>query len=209
MALASVYPNWLLAIKDGFFKRKLIIGFLFLFIVVIFLPFFFQFIEERPGYLINDPIVDALPSIDVSIPIFLIIWSLVALFLVRCWKNPQLLLHYLYAFLFLTLFRIITISLVPLNAPPGLVTLEDALSNYFYGTRDFITKDLFFSGHTATLYLFAFCFQRRWDKLIAGTGATMVGILVLIQHVHYTIDVLVAPLFSFLCFLMGRRIVNW
>lgn len=209
MALVSVYPNWLFAIRDGSFKRKLTIGFVFLVIVVAFLPFFFQFIEERPGYFLNDAIVNGLPATNVSVPVFVIIWSLVALFFIRSWKNPQLLLHYLYAFLFLTLFRIITISLVPLNAPPGLVTLEDPLSNYFYGTRDFITKDLFFSGHTATLCLFAFCFNRKWDKLIAATGATVVGVLVLVQHVHYTIDVLAAPFFSFLCFLMGRLIVHW
>jgi hypothetical protein len=209
MELVNVYPNWLLAVKNISFRKKLIIGIVLLSIALAFLPFFFSYIEQRQGHSINDVIVNALPATNVSVPIFLCIWSLVVLFIIRSWRNPQLLLHYLFAFLFLTLLRIITILLVPLNAPAGLIALTDPLSNYFYGTKGFITKDLFFSGHTATLCLFAFCFERKLDKLIAAASAIIVGILVLVQHVHYTVDVLAAPFFSFFCFIMGRRIVQW
>ena len=202
------YPTWLAAIKNVPFRRKLITGIILLLAIVILLPFFFQYIEQRQGILLNDVVLDQLPPVNVSIAVFVLIWAVFLLFIIRSVKDPFLLLHYLYAFLLLCLCRIVTITFVPLNAPPGLIALTDPLSNFFYGTKDFITKDLFFSGHTATLCLFAFCFRQKLDKFIAVLSATVVGFLVLLQHVHYTIDVVAAPLFSFFCFLLGKKIAE-
>lgn len=208
MELMDRHPNWLLAIKNISFRSKLIIGIILLLIVLAALPFFFQYIERRQGYDISDGLLDALPSFDVSIPIFAFIWSTVLLFIVRSFTDPDLFIVYLFGFLFLCLFRIATLTLVPLNAPNKLIALQDPISNFFYGTQDFITKDLFFSGHTATLCLFFFCFQRKWDKIFAFICTIAVGFLVLIQHVHYTIDVIVAPVFTYLSFFMAKKIVN-
>lgn len=208
MEFVHPHPEWLLAIKNISFRWKLIAGIFLLLIVVIFLPFFFQYIEQRQGYLPDDVLLNALPATNVSIPIFAMIWSMVLLFMIRSIKSPQLFILYLFSFLLLCFFRIITLTFVPLDAPPGLIILTDPLTNYFYGTKDFITKDLFFSGHTATLSLFFFCFQRKTDKIIALFFTIAVAFLLLIQHVHYTIDVIAAPVFSFLCTLLAKKMVH-
>lgn len=207
MDLVHPYPKWLLAIKEVSFRTKLIVGIVSLLIVVSLLPFFFQYIEHRDGYELNDVLLNAIPPADVSIPVFTAIWSMVLLFIIRSISNPGLFILYLYGFLFLCCCRIITITLVPLNAPVGLISLQDPLSNFFYGTKDFITRDLFFSGHAATLCLFAFCFRRKWDKILAWTCTAAVAALVIVQHVHYSIDVMAAPLFTFLCYLLARKVV--
>ena len=201
--------SWSPAIKNAAFRTKLIIGLFLVITILLLLRFFFQYIERRSGYVLNDFILEAIQSRDVSIPVFAFIWSMVLLFFIRSITNPQLFLLYVYGFLFLTLSRIITLSLVPLNAPEHLIPLTDPLSNYFYGTKNYITKDLFFSGHTATVCLFFFCFQRKIDKLMALLCTIAVGFLVLIQHVHYTIDVVAAPLFSYFCFVLAKKIVIW
>jgi hypothetical protein len=88
--------------------------------------------------------------------------------------------------------------LVPLNPPPGMIPLGDPFVEYF-GTGRLLTKDLFFSGHTATIFLFYLVSDpaRRGLKIIFLICTVLVAVFVLLQHVHYTIDVASAPFFTF------------
>ena len=101
----------------------------------------------------------------------------------------------------------ITITLVPLEPPKNLHPIVDAMANAFYGPH-FITRDLFFSGHTATVFLMGLCLKGRIDKLAAFIATSFVGILLLVQHVHYTIDVVVAPFLTWFIFLIAKKIVG-
>lgn len=200
--------TWKMAVKADRFKIKLIIVLLIFAAILVVFPFFFQHIEQREGRVLQDFIVDQIKPVDVSIPIFISIWGITALMILRCVRNPMLLLIGLYSFIVLTLLRMICITLVPLNPPPGLIPLVDPLSNFFYGKTQFVTKDLFFSGHTSSQFLFFLCLYKRSDKVLAFLSTCIVGTLVLVQHVHYTIDVLAAIPLTYLCFLVGRKIAT-
>lgn len=91
----------------------------------------------------------------------------------------------------------LTITLVPLAAPAGLVELVDPLTGVFYG-HTVITKDLFYSGHTSSILMMYFCLPKKSDRMLALIATIIVGCLLLVQHVHYTIDVLAAPIFVYL-----------
>lgn len=171
------------------------------------LPAFFDLIEHRHGIVLYDLVLQWLPAINLSVPVFVVIWSMALLLAIRCLQNPYTFSLFLWSFLFLTLSRIITISLVPLDAPLNLILLKDPLSNSFY-RGPFITKDLFYSGHTSTQFLMFLCLQRRWEKAIALCSTVAIGIMVLVQHVHYTIDVVVAPFGAYLAFYLAKKIVN-
>lgn len=182
-------------------------GVITLSIISLFLNPFFQAIELREGFQINDILLSTLPAKDCSEAIFILIWSCVALATIRFLNNPMLFIVFLWSYVLLCLTRIITISLVPLNAPDGLIPLRDPLSNYFYG-QVFITKDLFYSGHTATLFLIFLCLEKKRDKLMVLLATAVVGLLLLVQHVHYSMDVLAAPFFAYFNVFCARKLLG-
>lgn len=205
----TISTVWKEAIADSFYKKRLQLGLVIWVIVLIAFPFFFDFIENRPGYILNDFIINNIPAYDVSIPTFLIIWSMFLLFLYRAIHEPQLLLLFLWGFIFLSLSRFISIYLLPLNPPEQLIALKDPITNIFYGKKhSFITKDLFYSGHTSTQFLMCLCFKRKTDKILALISTILVGALVLIQHVHYSIDVIAAPFLTYLVYLLSKQILR-
>ncbi len=117
--------------------------------------------------------------------------------------DPNIFILFLWSFIFLTISRLLTIYFVPLNPPNDLIPLVDPISNRFYG-GGFVTKDLFYSGHTSTQFLMFLCFKNKNLKLAALLSTIAIGILVLIQHIHYTIDVISAPLFAYAVFVIAK-----
>ena len=160
-------------------------------------PHFYHFIQARPGHLLPDPLLDLLPIRDVSTPTFALIYGCVAATLVYLLPRPNLLLRALWAYYFLQLLRMLTLWLLPLEPPLALVLLHDpVMDRVFEVTTQPIIRDLFFSGHTATMALLAFVGRgRRWRTALA-LMTMAVGLLVLVQRVHYSYDVLAAPFFA-------------
>lgn len=196
--------RWREAWQRSVFRRMAIGGLLLLCALLAMWPWYLAKIEARDGILLNDPLLDALPRHDVSIPVFICLWGAAVLLIVRVQKSPAIYLRFIWAYAFLFISRIISIGLTPLDPPPGLIELRDPLSNYFYGAK-FITKDLFFSGHTASICLMALCLVRPLDRWLVFAGTAVVGIGVLIQRVHYTADVVAAPVFAYAVYWLGER----
>lgn len=204
--LKSVKNNWQESLKIKKFKLLLFLGIVFLIITLIAFPIFFNFIEQRQGIQLNDIVLNYLPALNLSLPIFIIIWGTSFLLIIEAIKNPKIFLGFLWSFIFLSLTRIVSISLVPLDAPKNLIPLIDPLSNTFYGGK-FLTKDLFYSGHTATQFLIFFHFEKNWQKNLALLASILIGIMVLIQHVHYTIDVVFAFIFVPIIYFFTKKLI--
>ena len=196
---------WRVALSQPHFSKKAVLGIALNILVLILFPFFFQYIEQRDGRQLQDIVLNNIAAVNVSVFIFIIIWSTALLTLIRAIQQPEIFITFLFSFFILSLTGIATILLVPLNAPQGLIPLTDPLSNTFYG-GPFVTKDLFYSGHVATQFLMFLCLKKRMDKYLTALSTISVAILVLMQHVHYTIDVLAAPLFAYFCYTPGRII---
>jgi len=179
-------------------------------VVVPFTPFFFHTIQKRPGALLPDPLLALLPRHDVALPLFLLVWGAVVLGVGWLACHPRMFLRGMWALLLLLGLRMATIWLVPLVPPLDLVPLIDPLTDRLIGTTssEAITKDLFFSGHTSTVVLLALAVRGRWWRGLLGAMALAVAVLVLVQRVHYTYDVVAAPFFAWLAYWLGSRLVQ-
>lgn len=166
--------------------------------VVVSLPAFFRMLGAKPGIRMYDPLLAALPSADLSVPLFLFLYAVVLLVLAGLIRHPLLFLRAAQAYVLILLLRMVTMFTLTLEPPPGLIELHDPISTLFYPGQVPFRKDLFFSGHTATIYLLFLAVPwPRWRRALLLATA-LVGIAVLIQHVHWTIDVLLAPPFAWL-----------
>lgn len=189
--------SWKAAFTDRNFTLKLI-GALAVFLIF---PFkaddYFQWIQLREGIQWNDPLLNFLPALNVSYPIFGIIYFSVIYLLYRLLQDPKKFLWFAWAFNLETAFRFLSIYLVALNPPARLVDLHDPLAEIFiYGENMAITKDLFFSGHTATMVFVCFFLPTVRERRIAIGLSLVLVTLLLIQHVHYSLDIAAAPVFT-------------
>jgi hypothetical protein len=151
--------------------------------------------------------LEFIPPKNVSYPIFSIIYCTVIYLIVRLLATPKTFVWFAWAFNLETIFRFVTIYLVALNPPVGIVDLHDPVATLFiYGENMLITKDLFFSGHTATMVFACYFLPLKKEKITAIILTVILVVLLLIQHVHYTIDIIMAPLFTLLAI---RIIKKW
>jgi len=206
-----IYPlfrtsSWSQAWASSLFRKKAIIAILLFIALVLFLPHFFSVIETRQGIVLNDWLLSNLPARDFSFTIFIFVWSTSLLIIFRSVQQPRIFLTTIYLMIVMTIIRLICISIFALDPPPGLIGLKDPLTSLTYGGTDvFITRDLFFSGHTSNLFLIYLCLQKKRDKQFALMATIIVGMLVLVQHVHYTIDVIAAIIFTWCLFALAKR----
>ena len=208
---AAVAGGWRLDWAQPAFRRSLVLILVLLFgILLPCVPGFFRYIQTRVGHPLADPWLALLPRHDVSNAIFLLIWGAVVAGVGWLCFHPRLLLRGLWALFILTLLRMLVILAVPLEPPLGLVPLVDPVTARLFQTTEasVITKDLFFSGHTATVALLALAVRGRWWRWALGLMAVAVGVLVLVQRVHYTYDVLAAPLFTYLAYWLGGQVAR-
>jgi hypothetical protein len=162
------------------------------------MPAFFAYLEARPGALLYDPILNALPPVDLSGPIFVLIYVPVVYAIVRSLLTPTVLIHFLTGYVLLLLTRILTLWLTPLDPPLALVPLVDPLGLVLYGGIP-VTRDLFFSGHTATAFLIYQCLPSKIEKRVSGVVVVLMVMGLLLQHIHYAVDIVAAIPFAYLC----------
>jgi hypothetical protein len=158
---------------------------------------FILFAEARQGVVLDDPVFHWFKAIDLNILIFALIYgSLISgiVYLVR--SDPRGLVIALQTYSLMIIVRMAMMYVVPLDPPIGTIDLQDPLV-FIIGTGTKITKDLFFSGHTATLFMIFLVTEKKWLKKVFFVNTLLVVVFVVLQKVHYTADVMVAPFVSY------------
>ncbi len=177
----------------------------FLAVMLAVLTRFLSSVERRPGVTLPDPILALFPASDVTWVTFTIIYAgLIAGLLVLA-RQPERLVIAVQSYGIMVLFRITAMYLLPLDPPPGMIALRDPFVQLF-GTGQVLTKDLFFSGHTATMFLLFLADRNTISRMGFLAGTLVLPVFLLWQHVHYSVDILAAPAFAYAAYRCALRI---
>jgi hypothetical protein len=160
---------------------------------------FLLWVEGREGVTLNDPLLRLIEPRDFTWATFGVIYVALTVALVYLLQRPHDLLLALQAYTLMVVVRAVMMFLLPLNPAEGLIVLEDPFVQ-FAGDGSAPTKDLFFSGHTATLFLLFLIVRQRTLKAAYLFSAVLVAVFVVWQHVHYVVDVAVAPFVAYGCY---------
>jgi hypothetical protein len=186
--------------------RSTILGVLLLFLSLGINFIAGTYASKEAGNAVSDIILDHVPVIDVD-GIFvygiMAFFIFVAILLLLRPKRAPFILKSLSVFIIIRSFFIILTHIGP---APQAILLDSKNSIISYFT---FTGDLFFSGHTGFPFLLALIF---WpDRYLRATflvSSVIFGIVVLLGHLHYSIDVFAAFFITYGIFQIVIKLFN-
>lgn len=205
----QVKNNWKYAFKNKPFVMQLSLSLIVIIGIALFFPPYFDYLESRNGRILNDWLLNAIPVVDVSWVVFFSVYLGIVISLIGNFAHPKQLLMVLQTYALVTVLRISSLYLIPLDPPIGYLEMKDPLFSMLFTTHgEVCSKDLFFSGHVSTMLALYFPVKQRGVKRIILFFSVLVGVGVLVQHVHYAIDVIVAPIATYFCFFLSKKITR-
>ncbi|HEX5554573.1 MAG TPA: phosphatase PAP2-related protein [Chitinophagaceae bacterium] len=204
----TAFACWKQALAEKKFTAWLVVSVLYLVAMVLFLNRFLPFINRRSGIVLKDPLLKWLPAADLSIWIFTVIYLSILVTLAYLVNKPHLLLEGLVTMAIMYSVRVLTLYFVPLDPPAGYVRLSDPFILHFaYGGVP-ISRDLFFSGHTACMFILLLVVRKPLLKLFLAITLIAVMVMLLFQHVHYSIDIAGALIITPACWLLSKLLLR-
>ena len=192
----TITTNWQQAIADEGFRRYFLPNFVLCFTLYSMTIYWVSLNSNRAGMIITDPLYPFLPRYDFSWAIFFLTYSCTLLLLFDIAQYPFLLHRAFVAFVAVFVVRAICIHFVPLSPSPAIIPLQDPITNSLAG-EGHIMNDLFFSGHVADVTTFYLLCRNTMIRRYMFVCICGMALFLVCQRVHYTVDVIVAPVFSY------------
>lgn len=194
-------PGWKLFWQESRNRKYFWTGILAFACMFVSVFFTLRYVEHRPGFVIEDWSLDFLGKPrDFSIGIFAITYFAMVF---AIWTNvmrPRIFIHMLITYAIMQLMKCVLLLCVPLDPPTDILPLTDPiLETLFYGGNVNL-KDLFYSGHVATVFIALIYARGHMMKVMFLVFAFALGFMMAQQRVHYIADVVAAPLFVWLAF---------
>jgi len=196
--------NWKEVFSNKKKRYEFVLSLILLAIVLTALTNFLNYVELRPGVILPDPILDLFDPVDLTWLTFGLIYLSLITAILHFSLTPEKLLFAIQLYTLMVIVRITAMYLMPLEPPAKMLALNDPFVEFF-GTGKTLTKDLFFSGHTGTLFLLFLVTEKKIIKYVFLLFTFLVALCVILQHVHYTIDVFAAPFFVAVCYFLLKK----
>ena len=193
--------NWTKKLKLHFTDKKFILSFLLAFLLLatslIINYYAGTYATEKASNPVTDIVLSNIPVFDVN-GIFtygsIVFWIFMILI---CLYNPKRIPFTVKSMAVFIIIRSIFIVLTHIAPFPTqiVVSPESVISKFTFG------GDLFFSGHTGLPFLMALIFwQDKILRYIFIISSLVFGVVVLMGHLHYSIDVLAAFFITYAIF---------
>lgn len=177
--------------------------------MILFMPYYYrELLGPKPGYLLYDPVLNFFTPTDWSDAVNFILGLGLVQTIVMYWKEPRIILTAVLTYCLVNIFRALTMYIVTLEPPADMILLIDPISALFVYPDKAFAKDLFFSGHVSTMMAMVFVERNRLWYWIKTVGTALMSVFLVWQHVHYTVDLVAAPLVAYLAYLGARRVIS-
>lgn len=204
----KIYLSDLVKKYKEFFSKKenvsALLNGLSLFILSLLANFYAAlFAVRRASSPVSDLVLSNIPVFDVD-AIFIygpvVLWAFVVCL---CLWEPKRIPFILKSIALFVLIRSVFITLTHIGPFPTRAPLDYSLDI----VKMFTTGgDLFFSGHTGLPFLMALVFYRSyWLRVFFILAAVFFGVIVLLGHFHYSIDVLSAFFITYTIYHMAEK----
>ncbi len=203
----TLINEWRTSLLDKTFRWKLLIVPGLFFIYSAITQHLSNYIESRKGVQLSDKLLTFFPSYDFSTFIFILLYSSLLVLIITHLHRPKVILRLIEMHFLVAVVRQICILMIALEPPAGIIVLRDVfLENTVYPHNTPLTKDLFFSGHVASVWIYFLCAQHRYLKISFFIGTFIMSFMILSMRVHYTYDVLGALFFTTLIYFAPTRV---
>ena len=163
-----------------------------------------EYATEKASTAVTDIVLNNIRVFDVG-AIFVygpvVLWAFVS---ALCFLEPKRIPFVLKSIAVFVLIRSLFVTLTHLGAFPDQLAIDytsDVIKKITFG------GDLFFSGHTGAPFLMALVFwDHRYLRAIFVITAVFFGAIVLMAHLHYSIDVLAAFFITYTIFHIAKTI---
>jgi len=191
-------------LSDRRFLFSLITAFLFLGISITTTYFSIQYVNEKASSPVTDIILSNIPVFDVDgIFIFgpVIFWVLIGLYAIAFeFKKVPFMLKSISLFVII---RAVFITLTHIGPFPDQI--NTGVSNSFFSVFT-SGSDLFFSSHTGLPFLMALVFwENKYVRWFCLLSSFFFGTIVLMAHLHYSIDVAAAFFITYTIFHLSQK----
>ena len=211
----NIYSSWKIYLTNTKNFNELVSTFFASFFTAYCFRKYLVFVESWDHTLgvFNDPLFLSNP-IDFSIPIFIMTYGTMSFFFFYNVKKPSVIINLFQVVIILLFLRAISLYFFRFDSDPNMVILKDPLLNTFMyqlneNTGLYNQHDLFFSGHTANLFLVSILYTDRRIKYFFLLITFLTATFLVLQRAHYSIDVLFAPLFSLLAVFIHKKIKSY
>ncbi len=201
------YYKWKVLLKDSTYRISLLFGFLVFslsYALTVFVSVRNDLISYQP---VGDLFLDLVPTINLEFLFTYGIYSLVfSVFVYVFLLNPETAPFVLKSYGLLFIFRSAFVGLTHFGPPAGFFYDGVVFVDGNFLQKLIFKNDLFFSGHTAIPFLSFLIFKEgkfRWFQFV---GAIVMGITVLLMHVHYSIDVFAAFFITYGVYSLSLRL---